>query len=204
MGYDEVFRSSHEPEEGFSWLLERETSAQPSDEELESYRGEDEGVMNSEEDEGVMSNKEDEGEGRESDGDNNDGDKENSDEEALDSTLGAPRDDCPFILPKIWTINDFLSMMLEKVFKTLRGHYQILDDIKIRLLGKFEKCYSRKIADVGMYDAMFVAGLRLLLTALHRQLANFLGLSISQIAPNAWRIFIGAEILYGCLSGGNR
>ena len=55
-----------------------------------------------------------------------------------------------------------------------------------------------------MYDAMFTARLRLPLTALHRQLANFLGLSISQIAPNAWRIFIGAEILWGFLSGGNR
>jgi len=50
-GYDEVFSPGHEPEEGFSWLSERETSAQSSDEELESYRGEDKGVMNSEEDE---------------------------------------------------------------------------------------------------------------------------------------------------------
>ena len=54
-----------------------------------------------------------------------------------------------------------------------------------------------------MYDAMFVASLRLPLTALHCQLADFLGLSVSQIAPNAWRIFIGAEILWGQLSGGN-
>ena len=51
---------------------------------------------------------------------------------------------------------------------------------------------------------MFTTGLRLPLTALHCQLANFLGLSINQIAPNAWRIFIGAEILWGPLSGGNR
>ena len=100
--YNEVFPSGHEPEEGFSWLSKRETSPQPSDEELESYRGEDEGVMSNEEDEGVMSNEEDEGEGRESDRDNND-----SDEEALDSTPKAPGDDCPFILPKIWTVNEF-------------------------------------------------------------------------------------------------
>ena len=71
-------------------------------------------MMSSEEDEGVMSNDENEGEGRESDGDNNDGD-----EEALDSTLGALGDDCPFILPKIWTVNDFLPTMLDKVFKSL-------------------------------------------------------------------------------------
>ena len=54
-----------------------------------------------------------------------------------------------------------------------------------------------------MYDAMFVAGLRLPLTALHCQLADFLGLFVTQITPNAWRIFIGAEILWGHLSGGN-
>ena len=30
-----------------------------------------------------------------------------------------------------------------------------------------------------------------------RLLADFLGLSVSQIAPNAWRTFIGAEILWG-------
>ena len=152
-------------------------------------------MMSSKENEGVMSNKEDEGEGRKSDGDNNDGDEDNSDEEVLDSTSGAPRDDRPFILPKIWTVNDFLPTMLDKVFKTLQDRYQIPDDILIRLPGKFEKCYSGKTADVGMYDAMFTAGLRLPLTTLHRQLASFLGLSVSQIAPNAWRIFIRAEIL---------
>ena len=54
-----------------------------------------------------------------------------------------------------------------------------------------------------MYDTMFAVGLRLPLTALHRQLADFLDLSINQIAPNAWRIFISAEILWGRLSGGN-
>ena len=55
-----------------------------------------------------------------------------------------------------------------------------------------------------MYDAMFVAGLSLLLTTQHRQLVDYLGLSVNQIAPNAWRTFIGVEILWGSLSGGNR
>ena len=145
-----------------------------------------------------MNSEEDEGEGKKSDRDNNDGD-----EEALDRTSGAPRDDHPFILPKIWTVNDFLPMMSYKVFKTLQDRYQIPDNIPIRLPGKCEKCYLGKTADVGMYDAMFEARLRLLLIALHHQLANFLGFSISQIAPNAWRIFIGVEILWGRLSGRN-
>ena len=93
--------------------------------------------------------------------------------------------------PKMWTVNDFKPIMTTNIFKSLRDRFQIPVQIPICLLGKFEKCYSGKTADVGMYNAMFTAGLMLPLTALHRQLANFLGLSISQIAPNTWRIFIG-------------
>ena len=118
---------------------------------------------------------------------------------------GSPKDGHihPFILPKIWTVNDFLPTMTINIFKNLRDHYQIPDHILIHLPGKFEKCYLGKTANVRMYDAMFAAGLRLPLTALHCQLANFLGLFVSQIAPNAWRIFIGVEILWGHLSSGN-
>ena len=70
--------------------------------------------------------------------------------------------------------------MSDKVFKELRSHYQILDHIPIHLLRENERCYSGRTADVGMYDTMFAAGLKLPLMALHRQLANFLGLSINQ------------------------
>ena len=94
-------------------------------------------------------------------------------------------------------------MMSDKVFKTLHARFQIPDNIPIYLPGKFEKCYTGKTADVGMYNAMFAARLRLPLTTLHRQLANFLRLSVNQITPNAWRIFIGDEILWGRLNGGN-
>ena len=89
-------------------------------------------------------------------------------------------------------------MMSDKVFKELCSCYQISDPREDK------RCYSGRIADIGMYDAMFAAGLRLPLTTLHHQLADFLDLSVSQIASNAWKIFISAEILWGCLSGGNR
>ena len=51
-GYDEVSRSGQELEEGFSRSSERETSTQSLDEEVESYRGEDRGVVSDEDDEG--------------------------------------------------------------------------------------------------------------------------------------------------------
>ena len=93
--------------------------------------------------------------------------------------------------------------MSDKFFSELRVRYQILEHILIRLPYENKKCYTGRTTDVGMYDAMFAAGLRFPLTALHRQLVDYLGLSVSQIAPNAWRTFIGAEILWGSLSGGN-
>ena len=92
--------------------------------------------------------------------------------------------------------------MTSKIFKNLRDHFQIPDHIPICLPGKSEKCYSGETEDTGMYNATLAAGLRLPLTVLHRQLVNFLGLSVSQIAPNAWRIFIRVEILWDHLSGG--
>jgi len=94
-------------------------------------------------------------------------------------------------------------MMSDRVFKELRPHYQIPDHIPIRLPKENERCYLGSTADIGMYNAMFAARLRLPLTTLHRQLANFLRLSVNQITPDAWRIFIGDEILWGRLNGGN-
>ena len=74
--------------------------------------------------------------------------------------------------------------MTRKHFNTLRDHHKIPDNIPLRLPRKFKKCYLRKMADVEMYDAMFTARLRLPLMELHRQLANYLGLSVSQITLN--------------------
>ena len=113
---------------------------------MESRGGEDEVVSESE-------NEDDNGEGgRESDEDENIGE-----EEVLESNSVSSGDDHTFILPKNWTVNDFLLTMSDKVFKTLRGRYQIPDDFPIRLPRKFERCYSGKTVDVGMYDAMFAA-----------------------------------------------
>ena len=73
----------------------------------------------------------------------------------------------PFILFKMWTVNDFKPTMAANIFKNLRDCYQIPDHIPIRLPRKFENCYSGKTTDVGMYDAIFTTGLRLPLMILH-------------------------------------
>ena len=181
-GYNEVFLSGHGLDGGLSWSSERERSARsPVDEEEDFDKDEVEERDGDEDDEG-----EGENEGELEVEDDKDDDESNGGA-SMEGSLGSPKDGHtrPFILPTIWTVNDFKPMMTTKIFNNLRDRYQILDNIPIRLPGKYEKCYSGKTANVGMYDAMFAVGLRLPLTMLHRQLAIFLGFYVSQIAPNA-------------------
>ena len=96
-GYDEVFQLGYEPDEGFSWLSKRETSAHSPDNEVESYDG------------GEV--KEEEREDGEDEGD--DGGEDDEDEGGVEGRASkegnsrSPRDGHtrPFILPKMWTVN---------------------------------------------------------------------------------------------------
>ena len=98
-----------------SWTLERETSAYSLDEEVESCVGE--GGEEEEMDEG-----EDEGdEGKEDVGDEGDADERTL--KAGSSRSPGDRHARPFILPKMWTVNDFLPMMTVNIFKNLRDRY---------------------------------------------------------------------------------
>ena len=51
---------------------------------------------------------------------------------------------------------------------------------------------------------MLKVGLRFPLSSLHHELLKYLGLSVSQISPNALRVFIAMEVLYGAMSNGAR
>ena len=55
-----------------------------------------------------------------------------------------------------------------------------------------------------MYEQVFKAGFRFPLNSLKRELLWHLGLSVSQISLNAWRVFIAMEVLYGAMSDGAR
>ena len=73
----------------------------------------------------------------------------------------------PFIIPKILSVNNFLPKMSMKVFNKLHDCFQIPSRIPLRLPGKKEECNSGQTSDVSFYEFVFVAGLRLPLTALH-------------------------------------
>ena len=187
-GYDEAFGLGDEFED-FSPSLGRETSTQSLDGEDKCHAKESEEVEIEIGKEGSWVDGEDA-----HDGEDGDGDKGDDGEGSSEGVSVGPGDNHPFILPAEWAVNKFLPSMSDKIFSELRVRYQIPEHIPIRLPYENEKCYTGRTADVSMYDAMFAAGLRLPLTALHHQLVNYLGLSVSQIAPNAWRTFIGVEI----------
>ena len=109
-----------------------------------------------------------------------------------------------FVMLPEWTVNNFKSTIKEVHFKTLKAIYQIPDHIPIRLPYKSEKCYYDGVDDVGVYEQALKAGLRFPLNTLKRELLQHLGLSVSQISPNAWRVFIAMEVLYGAMFGSSR
>ena len=55
-----------------------------------------------------------------------------------------------------------------------------------------------------MYEQMLKARLRFLLSSFHGKLLKYLGLSVNQVSPNAWRVYIAMEVLYGAMSNGAR
>ena len=130
-------------------------------------------------------------------------DSDDGEEQPIKSVVGADglRE---FVMLPEWTVNDFNSTIKEKHFSTLRANYQILDNIPIRLPYKLEKCYYEGVEGVGVYKQMLKAGLRFPLSSLHRELLKYLGLSVNQVSPNAWRVFIAMEVMYGAMSNGAR
>ena len=124
----------------------------------------------------------------------------NEDIESVVSTDGLRE----FVMLPNWMVNNFTSMIKEAHFKTLRAIYQIPDYIPIHLPYKLEKCYYDGVDDVEVYEQVLKAGLRFPLNSLKRELLQHLRLSVSQISPNAWRVFIAMEVLYGAMSDGAR
>ena len=157
-GYDKAFGSGVESED-FSPSSGRETSAQSLD-------GEDECYAEDLEIEVGKENWIDDGDAP--DGEENDGDESDDGEGSSDGDSAGPGDNRPFILPAEWAVNKFLPSMSDNIFSELHVRYQIPEHIPIRLPYENEKCYTGRTTDVGMYDAMFAAGLRLPLMALHR------------------------------------
>ena len=107
-----------------------------------------------------------------------------------------------FVMLPEWTVNNITSTIKENHFKTFRDNYQIPDSITICQPYKSEKCYYDGVEGDRVYEQMLKARLRFPLSSLHRELLHYLGLSVNQISPNAWRVFIAMEVLYGAMTDG--
>ena len=90
-----------------------------------------------------------------------------------------------FVMLPEWTVNYFTSTIKEAHFKTLKAIYQIPDYIPIRLPYKSKKSYYDGVDDVRVYEQVLKTGLRFPLNSLKQELLKYLGLSVSQISPNA-------------------
>ena len=109
-GYDEVYPSSR-GSEGLTQSPEREPFAHSLDEgEEEEYEAEER-----ENDKGEEGKEREDEEEEESKGSHEDSD------ESRDQTDG--KGSRPFILPKIWMVNDFYPTMSQKVLNTLRDRH---------------------------------------------------------------------------------
>lgn len=112
--YNKVYPLSHGPEESLNWSSEREPSAHSPDDEEEDYN-----VYRGEDGEEVK-----EGEGGEEREDKEEGSNEESHGESDEIFEQIDRrGKRPFILPKIWTVNDFYPTMSRKVFNTLHDRH---------------------------------------------------------------------------------
>ena len=140
VGYDEVYLLGCELEQDVTWSLKREPFAHSLvKEEKEECEEDEEGKEEGDEEEEGK----EEGEGEEDD--------EEDDNEGGDTEMVGQVDSDglrPFILPLIWTVNNFYPTMSPNVFNKLRDHFQILENILIHLPRKFEKCYLGKIAEL--------------------------------------------------------
>ena len=128
---------------------------------------------------------------------------DDGEEQTLRSVIGA-NGLWEFIMLLEWMVNYFVSTIKENHFKTLRENYKIPENIPIHLPYKSERCYYDGVEGVGVYEQMLKAGLRFPLSSLHREPLKCLGLSVNQVSPNAWGIFIAMEILYGAMTDGAR
>jgi hypothetical protein len=81
----------------------------------------------------------------------------------------------------------------------LRNNY----DIRPSVLLHFQNPVTREIrgGDLVIYEKMLLAGLRFPLPDIARELVLFLGVSLSQLTPNAWRYLLASFILWRTVLG---
>ena len=83
----------------------------------------------------------------------------------------------------------------EKKLNSLRGKYQIPDDLNPRLVVLGEWCCTPNLG-VGVHKAYLLGGLRLPFNTFAREILHRLGIGLNQLNPNAWRLIVSMQVLW--------
>ena len=108
--------------------------------------------------------------------------------EATPSTSSA----CPLSrVDKSWRAMSYFSKVDQEGINRIRTHYQIPNDVVLRIPNPDEKaCCPKFEGDVAFYEVNFQADVRFPLKPFMRDLLDFLSLASRQVAPNGWRTVI--------------
>ena len=95
-----------------------------------------------------------------------------------------------------------LLSLEDRAIKQIHRNYQILESVSLRLREPDEWACSSFGDEVCFYEGAFQADLRFPMPSLVREFLDYLNISPTQLASNAWRTIIGIMVIYSNSSRG--
>ena len=91
---------------------------------------------------------------------------------------------------------NILSKIKAERLHTLRGKYQIPEDVHTRLIASGEWCCAPQSPGFGICETYLLGGLRLPCNAFAREILHRLVIAPNQLNPNGWRLNVAMQVLW--------